>query len=178
MKKSMLRRILVCAFAALFTLTAAHAREPRAAAQIPIPLPDGKKITLQQYRGKVVLLAIFSTMCGDCVDNMEMLNRVQKELGPKGFQAIGGAGDEDAQYTVSGFVQRYKIGFPVGYLTKDQMIALADIAPGRRPVAPIFLFIDKRGIVRFQYYGDDSFFKTSERATRLTVEGLLKEQVK
>src|SRR5580658_2006372 len=95
MRKSMLRRMFVCAFAALFTLTVAHAREPRLAAQIPIPLPDGKKITLQQYRGKVVLLAIFSTMCPDCIDNIEMLNRVQKELGPKGFQAIGGVGDED-----------------------------------------------------------------------------------
>ena len=162
----------------LFTLTAAGAREPRPAAQIPIPLPDGKKITLQQYRGKVVLLVIFSTTCPDCVDNMEMLNRVQKDLGPRGFQAIGGAGDDDAQYTVSGFVQRYKIGFPVGYLTKEQMIALADIVPGRRPIAPIFMFIDKRGIVRVQHYGDDPFFKTSERGTRLTIEGLLKEQVK
>ena len=177
----MLRRMFVCAFAAVFMLTVAHSREPRLAAQIPIPLPDGKKITLQQYRGKVVLLAIFSTTCSDCIDNMEMLNRVQKDLGPKGFQAIGGAGDDDAQYIVSGFVQRYKIGFPVGYLTKDQMIALADIAPNRRPVAPIFLFIDKRGIVRFQYYGDDSFFKVaaySERGTRQTIEGLLKEQFK
>jgi peroxiredoxin len=174
-------RVLLCVLAALFTLAPAHAREPRPAAQIPIPLPDGKKITLQQYRGKVVLLAIFSIMCPDCIENVEMLNRVQKDLGPKGFQAIGGAGDEDAQYTVSGFVQRYKIAFPVGYLTKDQMIALADIAPNRRPVAPIFLFIDKRGIVRFQYYGDDSFFKVaaySERGTRQTIEGLLKEQFK
>jgi peroxiredoxin len=174
----MSRRILVCALAALFTLTAAHAREPRPASQIPIPLPDGKKISLEQYRGKVVLLAIFSTMCPDCVENMEMLSRVQKDLGPKGFQAIGGAGDEDAQYTVSGFVQRYKIGFPVGFLNKDQMIAIADIGPGRRAIAPIFLFIDKRGIVRFQYYGDDSFFKASEKGTRLTIEGLLKEQLK
>jgi peroxiredoxin len=178
MRKSMLRRISLCAFAALFTLTAAHARQPRPAAQIPIPLPDGKKIRLEQYRGKVVVLAIFSTTCPDCIENMEMLSRVQKDFGPKGFQAIGGAGDEDAQYTVSGFVQRYKIGFPVGYLTKDQMIALADIAPGRRPIAPIFLFIDKRGIVRFQYYGDDPFFKSSEKGTRQLVEGLLKEQVK
>jgi peroxiredoxin len=171
-------KVLLCVLAALFALAPAHAREPRPAAQVPIPLPDGKKITLQQYRGKVVLLAIFSTMCPDCIDNIEMLSRVQKDFGPRGFQAIGGAGDDNAQYLVSGFVQRYKIGFPVGYLTKDQMIALADIAPGRRPVAPIFLFIDKRGIVRFQYYGDAPFFKTSERATRLTVEGLLKEQVK
>jgi peroxiredoxin len=174
----MSRRIFACAFTALFTLTAAHAREPRPAAQVPIPLPDGKKITLQQFHGKVVLLVIFSTTCPDCIDNMEMLNRVQKDLGPKGFQAIGGAGDDNAQYTVSPFVQRYKIAFPVGYLNKDQMIALADIGPGRRPIAPIFLFIDKRGIVRFQYYGDDPFLKTSEKGTRLTVESLLREQVK
>jgi peroxiredoxin len=174
----MLRKLLVCALAALLSSAVVQAREPRPASQTAIPLPGGKKIRLQQYRGKVVVLAIFSTMCPDCVENIQMLNRVQKDMGPLGFQAIGAAGDDNAQYSIGSFVQRYKITFPIGFLNKDEMIAIADIAPTRRPVAPIFLFIDKNGVVRFQYYGDDPFFKTSDGSTRSIVQGLLKEQSK
>jgi hypothetical protein len=58
------------------------------------------------------------------------------------------------------------------------MIALGDIDKNRRPVAPIFLFIDKAGIVRLQYYGDDPFFKTAEGSTRSVVQALLKDKSK
>jgi len=163
---------------AAFPLVAVQGREPRPVAQTPIPLPNGKKVTLQQYRGKVVVLAIFSTTCPDCIENLEMLNRVQKDMGSQGFQAIGVAGDDNAQHQVGGFAQRYKITFPIGYLNKDGMIAIGDIEKDRRPVAPIFLFIDKAGVVRFQYYGDSPFFKTSEGSTRSIVQALLKDKTK
>ncbi|MBV8846811.1 MAG: TlpA family protein disulfide reductase [Bryobacterales bacterium] len=156
----------------------AYAREPRPVSQVPIPLADGTKINLRQYQGKVVVLAIFSTTCPDCIENLQMLNRVQKDLGPQGFQAIGAAGDNDAQYQVGGFVQRYRIGFPVGFLTKDQMIAIGDIEKDRRPVAPIFLFIDKKSVVRNQFYGDSPIFKQAEKATRTLVQNLLREPAK
>jgi peroxiredoxin len=174
----MVRPSVFCALAALLPLAAVEAHEPRPAAQTPIPLPDGKNIRLQQYRGKVVVLAIFSMTCPDCIENLQMLNRVQKDMGPLGFQAIGAAGDDKAQYQIGSFAQRYKIAFPIGYLNKDQMIAIGDIEKNRRPVAPIFLFIDKTGVVRFQYYGDNPFFKTAEGSTRSIVQGLLNDKAK
>jgi peroxiredoxin len=174
----MFDRKVLYLLATLLPLVILQAREPRPVAQTPIPLPDGKKIRLQQYRGKVVVLAIFSMTCPDCIENLEMLNRVQKEMGPQGFQAIGVAGDDNAQSQVGGFAQRYKITFPIGYLNKDGMIAIGDIEKDRRPVAPIFLFIDKVGVVRFQYYGDNPFFKTSEGSTRSIVQALLKDKTK
>ena len=167
-----MRRILLT-FGLLCPLILLQAREPRPASQVAIPLTGGKRITLQQYKGKVVLLVIFSTACADCIEALQMINKVQKDLGPKGFQAIGGAGDDNAQYQIAGLVQRYKLTFPIGYVNKDQMIALADIEKDRRPVAPIFLFIDKNSTVRFQYYGDHPFFKTADGSTRSIVAGLL-----
>ena len=148
--------------------------EPRPVADLPIPTPAGKKITLRQYRGKVVLMMIISTSCADCIKSAEMVNRIQKEYGPQGFQAVAAAGDENAQYLVEPFVQRYGLTFPVGYLNMNEMIKLADIPKDKRPVAPIFMFIDQRGTVRFQYYGDHPFFKTTEGSTRSIIQGLLK----
>lgn len=170
-------RKVLYALLALLLCAAVQAREPRPVAQTPIPLPDGKTVKLQQYRGKVVVLVIFSMTCPDCIENLQMLNRIQKEMGP-GFQAVGAAGDDNAQSQVGSFTQRYKITFPIGYLNKDGMIAVADIEKDRRPVAPIFLFIDKAGVVRFQYYGDNPFFKTSEGSTRSIVQALLKDKTK
>jgi peroxiredoxin len=172
MFKQVSRKVLVLG---LLVAVAAIAKEPRPVSDVPIPVPAGKKIRLQQYAGKVVLLVIFSTSCKDCVAAVNLANQVQKEYGAKGFQAIGAAGDDNAQYMVEPFVQRYKITFPVGYVNKDEMIKLADIPKDKRPTAPIFLFIDKRGTVRFQYYGDEPFFKTADGSTHSIVEGLLKQ---
>jgi thiol-disulfide isomerase/thioredoxin len=151
------------------------AKEPRPLAAVPIPTPRGPKINLSQYRGKVVVAMIFSTHCDHCIKSVDLLSKVQKDLGPKGFQAVGAAGDENAQYLLGPFVERYKPTFPIGYLTKDEIIKLADLPPGKRPVVPILLFIDKKGVVRFQYFGDDPFFKTEDGSTRSIVENLLKE---
>jgi peroxiredoxin len=168
----MLKKLLVLTLLAAATLLA---RVPRPASATPIPLPSGKKIRLQQYAGKVVLFVIFSTECKDCVAALDVVNRVQKEFGPRGFQAVAAAGDDNAAYLVDPFSQRYKLTFPVGYVNKDEMIKLADIPKDKRPTAPIFLFIDKRGNVRFQYYGDDPFFKTVDGSTHSIVDGLLRE---
>ncbi len=167
----MLRRSLLL----LVVAAVAYAVEPRPVVSLPIPTPDGKKINLSQYRGKVVLLMIISTTCADCIKSIDIVNKVQKEFGPRGFQALAVAGDDNAQYLVEPFVQRYRPSFPVGYLTVPEMIRLADIPNDKKPVAPIFMFIDKRGTVRFQYYGDHPFFKTEDGSTRSIVDGLLKQ---
>jgi thiol-disulfide isomerase/thioredoxin len=164
------RTLLILALASVV-----FGREPRPLAAVPIPTPRGPKINLAQYRGKVVVAMIFSTHCEDCVKSVDLLSKIQKDLGPKGFQAVAAAGDENAQYLVEPFVQRYKPAFPIGYLTKDEIIKLADLPQGKRPVVPILLFIDKKGVVRFQYYGDDPFFKTEDGSTRSIVENLLKQ---
>ncbi len=170
----MLRKILL----AFLLAAAVYAQAPhgRPLALTAIPTPDGKKLTLSQYRGKVMVIAVISTTCGDCIQSIAMLSKVQKDLGPQGFQALAAAGDENAQYLVGPFTQRYKPGFPVGYLTKDEIIKLAAVPKEKRPVAPILLFVDKKGVVRFQYYGDDPFFKTPDGSTRSIVGGLLKEK--
>jgi hypothetical protein len=168
----MLRKI----FLALLLAASVHAQQQRRPLPLTaIPTPNTQKISLTQYRGKVLAIVVISTTCADCIQTVGMLSKVQKDLGPRGFQAVGAAGDENAQYLVGPFIQRYKPSFPIGYLTKDDIIKLAAIPKDKRPVAPILLFVDKKGAVRFQYYGDDAFFKTAEGTTRSIVTNLLKE---
>ena len=57
-KFPMIKAILVAACCALMS---AGAELPRKAADIDITLPDGQKVSLEQYRGKVVCLAFILT---------------------------------------------------------------------------------------------------------------------
>jgi thiol-disulfide isomerase/thioredoxin len=167
----MLKRCLVF----LWLLTAASATTPRPLADILIPTPDAKKINLKQYRGKVLLVILFSTSCGDCIKAIELMNGIQKDFGPRGLQVVGAAIENDASYNVGGFVARYRPVFPVGYMDRENAIKFLDISKDTRPFVPIILYVDGRGTVRFQYYGNDAVMKQGEKAIRAIADGLIRE---
>jgi hypothetical protein len=149
------------------------AKTPRPLANIPIQTPDRKGIDLKKYRGKVILLVLFATSCDECVGVVNLMGKLEKDYAARGFQAIGAAVDDNAAYLVTPFVQRYRPTFPIGFLEKEALIKIADIPQGQRPYVPIMMFIDHKGNVRVQYYGNDSFLKEVEKGTRAIVTGLI-----
>ena len=158
----------------LCMLTMARATTPRTLADVPIPTPDQKKINLKQYRGKVVVLMLISTTCGDCIETVNLMSRIQNDLGPRGLQVVGAAFDDTAAYTIQGFIQRYRPTFPMGSLDREGAIKIADIPKDMRPFVPIIMFIDKTGTVRVQYYGNDPVFKQADKAFRAIADSLLR----
>jgi thiol-disulfide isomerase/thioredoxin len=165
----------IIAPAAALVASVLFAAVPRPLADMVIPMPSGKPINLKAYRGKVLLVAIISTDCKPCIASIDILNRAQKDFGPQGFQVVAAAGDNNAQYMLEPFVQRYRPIFPIGYLNVDGMTRLGDIGKAERPFAPIFLFIDRKGIVRQQVFGDTAFFKSEEASTRKVIQDMLKQ---
>jgi hypothetical protein len=168
-------------FLATLSATVAFAvNTPRPLADVPISTPDGKKIDLKQYRGKVILLALISTTCKDCISSVDLMNSMQKEFGPRGFQAVGVAVGLDAEQDTKGFIDRYRPAFPMGYVLETPFRQLADIGPKDRPYVPMFLFIDKKGMVRFEYTAIDAIMEKSTRgkASHSIVEGLLRQAAK
>ncbi len=151
----MLKRIL----SILMLLTAAYAKTPRPVAPVPINIADGKKLLLSSYKGKVVVFAIISSSCEHCIESLEILKRAQKTFGPAGYQTVVAIGDPNAAYLLVPFIQRYKLTYPVGYLDQSGIQKIADVPDGKRPFVPIYLFVDRKGTVRFQFYGDEPFFK-------------------
>ncbi len=171
----MRKSALFVAFAVALCATAVFAVTPRPVADLPIPVPAGRPIDLKLYRGKVVLVAVISKECEPCIASLDILNRAQKDFGPKGFQVIAAVGDPNAEYLLAGFVKKYRPSFPVGFLNQDQIIRLGDFSKNaQHAFVPIFMFIDRKGTVRQQVTGDDVFFKTEEPSTRKAIEDLLK----
>ena len=122
-----------------------------------------------------MLVVLVSTSCGDCIKTIQMLDGVQKEFAPRGFQVVAAAIENDASYNVGGFVARYRPGFPVGYLDRDSAIKFLDISKDTRPFVPILMFVDGRGTVRFQYFGNDAVMKQGAKAIRAISDGLIRE---
>jgi beta-lactamase regulating signal transducer with metallopeptidase domain/peroxiredoxin len=56
---------------------------------------DGKPISLQQYRGKVVLLDFWAVWCGPCLGEMPNIKRVYDTYRDQGFDIIGVSLDTD-----------------------------------------------------------------------------------
>lgn len=155
----------------------AYAKLPRPLANIPIQTPDRKSIDLKKYRGKVVMVVLFLTDCPDCIDMVNYAQKLETAYGARGFQVVGAAIDDNAAYQVTPFIQRYRPNFPIGFLDKDDLIKFADIPPNVRPIAPIVMFIDHKGTVRFQYYGADQWMlKDKEKNLRAITSGLINER--
>jgi cytochrome c biogenesis protein CcmG, thiol:disulfide interchange protein DsbE len=49
---------------------------------------QGRPVRLEELRGQVVLLNIWATWCGPCRDEMPSMERLHRELGPKGLKIV------------------------------------------------------------------------------------------
>jgi len=73
---------------------------------------DGRRATLEDLRGQVVVLDFWATYCPPCREEIPHLVRLQKEFGPQGLKVIGlNVGGEEDRPKVPEFVKLYKIQY-------------------------------------------------------------------
>ena len=73
----------------------------------------GNVVKLSNFKGKVVLVNFFATYCPPCRYEIPDFVKLQRELGPKGFQVIGISVDENAEKILPYFIKQLKINYPV-----------------------------------------------------------------
>jgi peroxiredoxin len=149
---------------------------PRKAPELVIHTTDGKQILLSQYKGKVVVVCFILTTCPHCQMTIGHLNKLQQEYGPRGFQVLASAIEQNAREAIPGFVQRYNPPFPVGYDNPQVAVDFMQHPPALVPLMPLMAFVDRQGNVRMQHEGDDdAYFGNLEENLRKDIEMLLKE---
>lgn len=156
------------------------------AAPIPRPSPDfvihmtpSGEVSLgsPQFKGKVVVLAFILTTCPHCQHATQVLSGFQNEYGARGLQVVAVAFNEMANMLVPDFIKQFKPTFPVGWANRMDVLTYLDHSALTQMYVPIMVFIDKKGVIRYQHLGDDPFFQNQEKNVRDTIEELLKEPV-
>jgi thiol-disulfide isomerase/thioredoxin len=149
--------LLATALAASFTLQAA-APVPRPTKEFTIILPSGKQALLSSYRGKVVMMAFMFTTCPHCQALSKVITKLQGELGPRGFQAVGAVFNDEvntpnnaanAQVTAN-FVNQFQVGFPLGFAPRESVLSYLGISDIQSWAVPQIAIIDRKGVVRAQ----------------------------
>ncbi len=161
--------------ASLVFLPAAATDVPRPASDLTIPLVNGQRIQLNQYKGKVVALEFLLTNCPGCQKCSQTMEKLFREYGSRGFQPVGVAINQMAHLLVPDYIKQFGLSYPVGYGDRDMAVNFLKHPVMLQMMMPQLVVIDRKGVIRAQYGGSDDFFRDEEKNLRQLVEKLLKE---
>ena len=105
------------------------------------------------------------------------MSGIQNELGPKGFQAIEAAFNDNPD--IPSFLRQFSPTFPVGTATGGTAREFMQLSPVIRTYVPYLAFIDRTGVIRAQHTGGDPFFadeSAMEKNIRAEIMKLLAEK--
>ncbi|HWZ96813.1 MAG TPA: TlpA disulfide reductase family protein [Candidatus Dormibacteraeota bacterium] len=135
-------------------------KNPDAAPALEVSDLDGKPISLDDTKGKIVLLNFWATWCGPCraeiPDLIELQNKYKDQL-----TIIALATDEDEPAEVKKFVHKHGINYRIGMATDPLRIKYGGI-----PALPTSFIIDPQGRVVQKHIGlnDPSIYELEVRA--------------
>ena len=102
-------------------------RDPDPAPDLKAKDLDGKEISLDAYKGKVVLLNFWATWCGPCRAEIPSLIRMQEAYKDR-LQIIGMDVDDDNEERLRAFVKNQGINYPVAMTSDAVRLAYGGIA--------------------------------------------------
>jgi peroxiredoxin len=85
--------------------------------------PDGKKISLKNFRGKVVLLNFWASWCVPCREEMPAMEKLYQEYKDKNFVILAVAVKDRKQDAID-FVKELKITYPIALDPEAQVGSL------------------------------------------------------
>jgi thiol-disulfide isomerase/thioredoxin len=171
------RRFALLLLTAMSAVPAFSATLPRPAPELIIDMLDGSKLNINKYKGKVIAVEFLLTGCSHCQDASRTLAKLMKEYGPKGFQPVGGAINDDAPQLLPAFIKDQGVNYPVGLVKREKAMGFLQHSVMMTMSMPQLLFIDRKGIIRAQYGGTSPFFNDEEKNMREQIESLLKESI-
>jgi peroxiredoxin len=80
--------------------------------EINLATPDGKKLSLKDFRGKIVLLNFWASWCVPCREEMPAMEKLYQEFKEKNFVILAVAVKDRKQDAVD-FAKELKITYPI-----------------------------------------------------------------
>jgi peroxiredoxin len=110
---------------------------------------DGERITMQELRGRPVLVNFWSTTCVTCIQEMPHLEELHEALGPKGLKVIGVAMSFDPPEQVAAFQERRQLPYTIA-LDFDSTVAASF---GNVSLTPTSFLISPQGRIVYHKIG-------------------------
>jgi hypothetical protein len=167
-------RLLLLATALI--LCASAAENARRAPEFQMLRPGAPPLSFSRYRGKILAVAFIDTACAHCQELTKTLSTIARAYAARGVQVLECAFNEQAAQTLPEFTEQFRPAFPVGYAYRAGVLSFLEYSIlDTRPVyVPHMVFIDRRGIIRADYAGEDHFFRNADASIRAELEKLLK----
>jgi len=127
-------------------------KNPRPGFDFDLPDLNGKIVSLEDFKGKVLVINFWATWCPPCEEDMPKLNQLQKRYKNEGLVVIGIALDKDSLNLVEPFVREKRIGYPI-LRGNEQVLGTVEDFSG----VPTTLIVDPKGDIKKKY--DGSFDK-------------------
>lgn len=109
---------------------------------------EGFQVTLDQFRGKVVLLNFWATWCGPCRIEMPAMEKLYRTFSRKDFEILAVSTDPQGPAVTKPFQQQVGFTFPVLHDADFQI----GLRYGARTLPMTFL-IDRQGIIQKRIFG-------------------------
>jgi thiol-disulfide isomerase/thioredoxin len=135
----------------------------------PVSLPfkdlNGRKASVRDLRGKIVVLNFWATWCVPCRAEMPVLVEAEKEYAPRGVAFVAASLDDKlTRSKIPDFMGEFKISFPVW--TGASSLDLEDLKLGQ--ALPATAFLDREGRIVARVLGPISKDEMRERLDWLT----------
>ena len=128
-----------------------------AAPDFTLPNAAGKKVSLRDYRGKVVFLNFWATWCESCREEMPSMERLYKEFKGQGLEIVAVNVKEKRQDALA-FAKELNLTYPV-LLDPEGEVGLLYGAFG----LPVTYLIDRKGVVLARLWGPADWYSPAAR---------------
>ena len=112
---------------------------------------DGQKVSLDQFKGKVIVLGLFH-ICQPCLEQGTNLQKVYEATQGKPVAVVGVNSSGDSQGDVSEFLQTFPVKVTYPYLLDPEQTT--DKLYGGGKFIPNVYVIDQQGLIRWQRVGN------------------------
>ncbi|HET8548586.1 MAG TPA: TlpA disulfide reductase family protein [Bryobacteraceae bacterium] len=175
----MTRRVLA-ALLLSGAVTIQAAEVPRPSPDYTVIMPDGSQKKLSEYKGKVIIAEFLLTTCAHCQNTAKVLNRIQKEYGPKGVQVIGISirSDTTADELRTFATQYGGNAFPVGRTAENGQVYayLQHSIMNPNFYVPQIVIIDRGFTIRDYFPGGDARLSNEEVNLRAALDKVVAER--